>query len=86
VNGKVSNIVLEVGQKPGNFFPVYKGPITKWKTSKGIGIGSTLRKVGKKYPKAKPDGSGLLLQSGRRQTFFESSLGRVASITVTKAP
>jgi fermentation-respiration switch protein FrsA (DUF1100 family) len=86
VNGKVSNIVLEAGQKPGNFYPVYKGPITKWKTSKGIGIGSYLRTVGKKYPKAKPDGSGLLLQSGKRQTFFESSLGRVASIAVTKAP
>jgi hypothetical protein len=80
-NGKVSNVVIEAGQA-ANFDPVYKGPITKWKTSKGIRIGSTLRKVGKKYRKAKPDGSGLLLQSGKRRTFFASSGGRTESIAI----
>jgi hypothetical protein len=80
-DGKVSNIVIEAGQAK-NFEPVYRGPITKWKTSKRIGIGSTLRKVAKKYRKAKPDGGGLLLQSGKRRTFFSSSLGRTATIAI----
>jgi hypothetical protein len=80
-NGKVSNIVLTAGQD-SRYYPVYKGPITKWKTSKKVAIGTTLRTVGKKYPKAKPDGSGLQLRSGKVSTFFESSLGRVASIAI----
>jgi hypothetical protein len=79
---QVSTIVIEAGQKPVSFEPVYKGPITKWKTSKGVHIGTTLRTVGKKYPKARPDGGGLALQSGRRTTFFSSSLGRTATITI----
>lgn len=79
---KVTTIVLQAGQTK-KFDPVYKGPITKWKTSKGIHIGSTLRKVGKKYPKAFPDGSGLSLTSGKRRTYFSSSGGRVFSITIT---
>src|SRR3954452_23318053 len=39
--GKVSTIVIEAGQKPKTFDPVYKGPITKWKTSKDVRIGTT---------------------------------------------
>ena len=81
-NGKVSTIVIEAGQKPTTFEPVYKGPITKWKTSKGVHIGTTLRKVAKKYPKAKPDGGGLALSSGKRTTFFSSSGGRTESISI----
>lgn len=80
-NNKVSNIVMTAGQD-SKYYPVYKGPITKWKTSKKVRIGTTLRKVAKKYPKAKPDGSGLELRSGKNSTFFESSLGRVASIAI----
>ena len=82
-NDKVTTIVLQAGQKPKTYDPVYKGPITKWHTSKGIHVGSTLRKVAKKYPKAKPDGGGLSLTSGRRTTYFQSSFGRVFSITIT---
>ena len=81
-DGKVTTIVLTVGQK-ANGYPRYKGPITRWKTSKGVHIGTTLQKVAKKYPKAKPDGGGLALRSGRRTTYFSSSLGRVFSITIT---
>jgi hypothetical protein len=80
--GKVSTIVIEAGQKPKTFEPVYKGPITKWKTSKGVHIGTTLRRVGKKYPKAQPDGGGLVLASGKRKTYFSSSLGRASTITI----
>jgi hypothetical protein len=81
-NGKVSTIVINAGQNPKNYYPVYKGPIIKWKTSKKVGIGTTLQKVAKKYPKAFPDGGGLQLRSGKIATYFSSSLGRVASITI----
>lgn len=81
-NGKVSTIVITAGQTPKNYYPVYKGPITKWKTSKKVGIGTTLRTVGKRYPKAFPDGGGLQLRSGKIATYFSSSLGSVASITI----
>ena len=81
-NGKVSTIVITAGQKPKTYEPVYKGPITKWKTSKKVGIGTTLRTVGKRYPKAFPDGGGLQLRSGKIATYFSSSLGSVASITI----
>jgi hypothetical protein len=81
-NGKVSTIVITAGQKPQTYEPVYKGPITKWKTSKKVGIGTALRTVAKKYPKAFPDGGGLQLRSGKIATYFESSLGGVASITI----
>jgi hypothetical protein len=81
-DGRVSTIVIEAGQNPKNYYPVYKGPITKWKTSKKVRIGTTLQKVAKKYPKAFPDGGGLQLRSGKISTYFSSSLGRVATISI----
>lgn len=84
-NGKVSTIVITAGQKPQTFEPVYKGPITRWRTSKNVGIGTLMRTVGKRYPKAFPDGGGLQLRSGKIATYFESSLGRAASITIAPA-
>lgn len=82
-DGKVSTIVIDVGQEPKTYEPIYRGPITKWKTKKGVHIGTTLFKVAKKYPKATPDGGGLVLASGKRKTYFSSSGGRTATITIT---
>jgi hypothetical protein len=82
-DGRVASVHIEVGSKP-NDLPAYSGPITKWKTAKRIGIGSRLRSVTKAYPKARPDPSGVVLRSGGRRTLFESSLGRVASITIDR--
>jgi hypothetical protein len=84
-NGKVSTIVITAGQKPATYEPVYKGPITKWKTAKKVGIGTALRTVAKKYPKAFPDGGGLQLRSGKIATYFSSSFGRTATITIAPA-
>jgi hypothetical protein len=82
---RVTSIRIEVGQRPDDH-PAYSGPITKWKTAKGIGIASRLSAVKKAYPRVEPDGSGLTLSSsGRRRTLFESSLHRVASITIAPA-
>jgi hypothetical protein len=52
---------------------------------KGIRIGSTLRKVAKKYPKAKPNGGGLTLATGKTRTFFASSAGRTSTIDIVAA-
>lgn len=82
-DGRVSSLRIEVGSR-SNDLPAYSGPITKWRTAKGIAIGSRMKSVAKAYPKAKPDGSGLTLRSGSRRTLFESSLGRVASITIDR--
>jgi hypothetical protein len=81
-NGKVSTIVINAGQDPKTFEPVYKGPITKWKTSKKVGIGTAMRKVAKKYPKGFADGGGWQLRTGKISTYFSSSLGRAATITI----
>jgi hypothetical protein len=80
-NGKVTNITLQVGQKP-NGVPIYKGPILAWKTSKNIGIGATLRDVLKAYPKAQANGGGVGITSGKRDTQFDSSGGRVARLSI----
>lgn len=81
VDGEVSGITLRVGQKP-SYEPAYSGPITRWKTSKRIGIGSTLKKVVKAYPKARSNGGGVEIRSAKQRTLFDSSGGRVAAISI----
>jgi hypothetical protein len=78
---KVTAIHIGAGQKPsGEYF--YKGPLVKWKTSKKVGLGTTINKVAKKYKKAKPNGGGLQLDGKKVSTFFSSSGGRVGTIDI----
>jgi hypothetical protein len=84
-DGKVYSITITAGQKPVTFDNVYRKPLVKWKTAKKVGLGTSLYTVGKKYKKAKPDGGGLALSSGKRETLFSSSGGRVASLIVQYA-
>jgi hypothetical protein len=72
---------VSVGQR-ANGVPIYSGSITKWKTSKGIRIGSSLKDVLKAYKKATPTGSGVELVQGKIRTIFESSGGRVSEIHI----
>jgi hypothetical protein len=81
VNNKVSQLRLEAGQK-ANFESVYRVPLTRWKTVKGIGLGSTLRRVLRKYRRAKTTGGGVELRSGSLTTFFDSSQGRVSRLSI----
>lgn len=81
-DGKVWSIVIDAGQNPTTFENVYRKPLTRWKTSKKVGLGTSLSKVSKKYPKAKPDGGGLVLRAGGRETLFVSSAGRVRELVV----
>jgi hypothetical protein len=83
-DGKVSAIYMECAHKSDGT-AIYKGPITKWHTKKGIRIGSSLRKVQKKYPKSQPDGGGLALTTRKSTTFFASSGGRTYQIAIVAA-
>jgi hypothetical protein len=80
-DGKVAEVGLQIGQK-SNGVPIYKGPLTKWKDAKGIGLGSTQSATAKAYKKAFPNGGGLQLNSGSRATIWTSSLGRDELIAI----
>jgi hypothetical protein len=80
-DGKVERVVITAGQN-SNADYVYKGALVKWKTKKKIGLGSPLNKVAKKYPKAKPTGGGLQLDTGKNATLFSSSAGRTGTIEI----
>ena len=62
--------------------PIYKGPLMKLKARKKVGLGSTLRKVLKAYPKLQGSGSGGQLGSGAHATTFSTSSGRIYEITL----
>lgn len=72
---KVFQVSIGVGQR-ANGTSIYSGPLTKWKTSKGIGLGSTQYATARAYKKAAGNGGGLLLTAAKSATFFGSSGGR----------
>jgi hypothetical protein len=81
-NGKVSGIDLNAGQK-SNGECVYKGALPKWKDAKGLGLGSSVPTVARKYKKGFANGSGWQLNSGKRATLWDSSGGRACRISLT---
>jgi hypothetical protein len=83
-DGKVQAIYIESGHKSDGT-AIYKGAISQWTTVKGIGIGSSLQRVVKKYPKAKPDGGGVEIATAKSTTFFAGSEGRTYRIAIVAA-
>jgi hypothetical protein len=91
---KVWLIAIGVGYKPGPgsaTVPAFNGPLSRWKTSKGIGLGSTVGEVEAAYPKAKkettPGGPLLTLKGpGKSATDFTTLEDRVVAITVESHP
>ena len=81
-DGKVQDITLHAGQK-SNGECVYKGALPKWKDAKGLGLGSSVPTVAKKYRKGFANGSGWQLNSGKKATLWESSGGRSCTISLT---
>jgi hypothetical protein len=79
--GKVAAIHIEAGQKESGE-SIYRGPLTGWKTKKKVGLGTQLNVVARKYKKAKATGGGLQIDGKRLATYFDSSGGRVARLSV----
>lgn len=92
--GKVWLMSLNVGFKSvhGESVPSFRTPLTRFKTAKGIGLGSKLSEVKRAYPKAKGSsfqGSGYLEIPGpgeSRTTFSYAAAKRVTSIAVESHP
>jgi hypothetical protein len=84
-NGKVTVISLSPAVK-NVLKQQFKlsGPITAFKTSKGIAIGSTLKALQKAYPKAK-DGAAdtLAIRSGSVVTSFGNENGKISVISIS---
>lgn len=78
--GKVVTVTISAGRKGINL--VYAGPLQRWRTKKGIRLGSTTAQVVKAYPNAKGAGYGIQLGSGSRTTALATSAGRMYQISV----
>jgi len=85
VDGKVSLIAIRVATDDRGT-PRFKGTILRWKTAKGIRIGSSQRSLVKAYPKVKGSPSGVALVASGRRTTFASSGGRVSEIVIERNP
>jgi hypothetical protein len=82
--GKVSSIDLRLSTS-NRGYPIYKGALMKLKTSKKIGLRSTIPQIVKAYPKVKGSPSGPALGSGAHTTTFSTSGGRATEITIGPA-
>ena len=86
-NGKVTAIALRPGFDIKKQRATLSGPATAFKTSKGIGIGSTLKALRKAYPKAM-DGAAntFVIFSGKISTSFDFDHGRISVIGINAPP
>ena len=78
--GKVTGITIAAGHNERS--PVYKGPLQRWKTSRGTHLGVSAAAVVKAYPKAHSSPSGPQLGSGSRATTFTKSARRISQISI----
>lgn len=80
-DGKVTSVRIYTGTTGST--PNFKTPLTALKTSKGIGIGSTLKAVKQAYPTGKGDKNYWAVGGARLKpyTTFVVSSGRVTQIT-----
>ncbi len=83
-NGRVTYIGLSPAVSSKTQKAKLSGPIAKFRTSKHIGMGSTLKALRKAYPKAR-DGAAdtLAIRSGDVTTAFGNQGGRIAGISIS---
>lgn len=68
--------------------PSFKGPLMKFRTAEGIGLGSKFKKVVRAYPDAKVKGRGVIITEGdSRMVFFsgDAPKGHVTQVTLIEA-
>lgn len=78
--GKVRSIAIVAGHNERS--QVYEGPLQKWKTGKGIHLGSSAAAVVKAYRKLHSSPAGPQLGSGPRVTTFTKSARRISEISI----
>lgn len=59
----------------------FKGPMMKFRTTEGLGLGSKLSKVAKAYPDGKEKGRGFVVTDGESRMNFFASRGPKARVT-----
>ncbi len=78
--GKVRSITIAAGHNERS--QVYKGPLLRWKTSRGTRLGVSATSVVKAYPKARNSPAGPQLGRGSRTTIFTKSARRISQIYI----
>lgn len=89
VTYKTWNLTISAANIEGTTKPNFKTPLTRFKTSKGIGIGSTVSELRRAYPKVKKYSSVYYALSGPGQsmTIFGLTTGsRLTYIVVESHP
>ncbi|MFN8112454.1 MAG: hypothetical protein U0R51_04570 [Solirubrobacterales bacterium] len=61
--GEISSAVINAGFRDGQYS--FKGPLMKFETKEGLGLGDKLSKVKKAYPKAKKNGTAGFYIAGK---------------------
>ena len=85
LGGKVKSIRIRLSIDAAGQ-PVFAGPLLKFKTNKGIGLGSTVAEVRAAYPSAYNTAADVLTfgAPGKVRTYFAIYSGRVSDISIAR--
>jgi hypothetical protein len=75
-------ITIQVGHVGTTAKPEFNTPLTRFKTSSGIGLGSTTAQLKRAYPHVKSESAGVynIAGAGESNTTFVAEKGRIESI------
>lgn len=70
-SSRVYLVTIAVGLRLG-VVPVYKGPLMRFRTRHGIGLGSTSRRLRRAYPRLRRDSTGFHIRRGKVEMGFDT--------------